>query len=273
MSGRSNRMPRWTLLAALLGLGCAPDIAPEEDPSSLAPLTGTVGTGDRDPLFRAFHHILDVAEVDVVVNAAPEPLVSGFPLGASSAFLDFFPEGSHDVEVLITGSEELAAYFEGLLATEGEALSFVALGFHDPANQDLVGGEPGEVREIVLVEDLTPVDPGLVRLRIFHAATAGLLFAPDGLDVYLDGARIAEGLDYADSVVLEVGTGSRILEIDYERNGSIDRSFTLDLVATDYELLPLAHLSLLPGDVTAGEPLVATALLYPPAAQEPVVYE
>jgi hypothetical protein len=259
----------WVVIAA----GCAsPGPAPQD--AEDAPLaTGVVGQQDVDPYVRAVHHMLDVDVADVWMNAAPEPFVVGFPLGASSAFLDFFPPGTYTMDLTVTGTDEVAARFEDVDVSDGEAFTLVAVGFHLAENQDAFGGEPAVMRTLLLPEDLSNPPEGLARIHVFNAVIGGLLFAPTGLDIYVDGALLVDDLDYAEDVTLELAWGEHELGFDYGEDGVADRTLAIDLDPADFEgAAASGFLSLMPGNPLDGEDLVSFALLYYPQAQEPSVF-
>lgn len=260
------------MIAILTLLACGvPETDPEEQ-TSVTTATGVVGTGDVDPRVRVMHHVFDLEVAAVNINGAATNLSDDFPLGASSAYLDFIPPATYAIELREPDTGDVAIAFDPVDAADGDAITMVAYGFYIDKNWATVG-EAGAATTVVFDDDLDDIPEGMARLRFWNGVVGGLLFAPLGLDFLVDGVVVASGVGYGDSVVLELPLGDAIWGVDYTGDGVSDLDFAASVTEADFDDQPrYGHISWMPGDVLAGEDLVAYALLYPPHKQEPAVF-
>lgn len=194
------------ILVAQLPGGITARVEPTEGPRSTIP--GLAGV-------RVLHGSPDAPNVDVFVGDSTDPVFADLPFTWGTELVELEP-GAYRFRVSATGAGPEGAVIDAPGVTLEADRAYTVVAFDELAS----------IRPLVVEEDLSELEPGLVRIRAAHIA-AGL----GQVDVYALENSGATSLLYADvdfgsaGAPLEVPAGDYTVGFDVDDDGLLDAFF------------------------------------------------
>ena len=173
---------------------------------------------------RLIHNIWDEAIVDVAVNGGSTNLIDDFPLGGNSGYTDIFAPGTYTMTMHndYNGAEDDRVILDltDITVVAGGSYTIHAFGLT----------ALGAVSGVVLTDDNSAVDAGMVRIRPLNTRT-GL----NSFDIWVDGALTWDNLAYGTAgEYVEVTEGSHIWGFDVDGDGAADANCDVNLTSANF---------------------------------------
>ena len=174
---------------------------------------------------RVLHLGLSVPAVDIHVNGADPAAIAGLEYKQTTGYVDLY-SGLYDFGVSLAGTGAAAAVLtvDDFQVNPGEWTSVAAIGE--------LGDTTNPPQILAITEDLSPIDPGNVRVRLVHGAPN--VGAVDIWDVTAGRApvKLADNYVFGQAdVSADIPTGNYTFGIDATEDGVPDLTFAVPSAA------------------------------------------